>query len=122
MRFNFDLRPILVTALSLSIGWGIRGNFGHEFGAMIPGALAAMAAVLLSNREDYHINIFFSECTLKSHTDAQTGRFALRSFERIQGSYHSKMMHPAAGTVSDTAKPFLASMLAFVPICAASVE
>ena len=29
------------------MGWGIRGNFGHEYGAMIPGALAAMAAVLL---------------------------------------------------------------------------
>src|SRR5438128_11626730 len=41
----------ILTALSLSIGWGIRGNFGHEYGAMIPGALAAMAAVLLSGRE-----------------------------------------------------------------------
>src|SRR5262249_8019165 len=43
----------IVTALSLSIGWGIRGNFGHEYGAMIPGALAAMAAVLLSRRQDW---------------------------------------------------------------------
>lgn len=42
-----------VTALSLSIGWGIRGNFGHEYGAMIPGALAAMAAVLLVGRRDW---------------------------------------------------------------------
>jgi hypothetical protein len=44
---------LLLTALSLSIGWGIRGNFGHEFGAMIPGALAALAVVLLSGREDW---------------------------------------------------------------------
>jgi hypothetical protein len=44
---------ILVCALSLSLGWGIRGNFGHEYGAMIPGALAALAAVLLSGREDW---------------------------------------------------------------------
>jgi hypothetical protein len=44
---------LLLTALSLSIGWGIRGNFGHEFGAMIPGALAAMACVLLSGRDDW---------------------------------------------------------------------
>jgi hypothetical protein len=44
---------LFVTALSLSIGWGIRGNFGHEYGAMIPGALAAMAAVLLAGREDW---------------------------------------------------------------------
>ena len=44
---------ILLTALSLSVGWGIRGNFGHENGAMIPGALAAMGAVLLAGREDW---------------------------------------------------------------------
>ncbi len=44
---------IVTTGLSLSIGWGIRGNFGHEYGAMIPGALAAMAAALLSGREDW---------------------------------------------------------------------
>jgi hypothetical protein len=44
---------VLASALSLSIGWGIRGNFGHETGAMIPGALAAMAAVMLSGREDW---------------------------------------------------------------------
>ncbi|MGH9834103.1 MAG: hypothetical protein ACRD9Y_13870, partial [Blastocatellia bacterium] len=48
-----------LTALSLSIGWGIRGNFGHEFGAMIPGALAAMAVVLLSGREDWHRRIAY---------------------------------------------------------------
>ncbi len=41
------------TSLSLSLGWGIRGNFGHEYGAMIPGALAALAAVLLSGRVDW---------------------------------------------------------------------
>jgi hypothetical protein len=44
---------ILLTALSLSIGWGIRGNYGHENGAMIPGALAAMGGVLLAGREDW---------------------------------------------------------------------
>ncbi len=43
-----------LTALSLSVGWGIRGNFGHEYGAMIPGALAAMAVVLLSGRRDWY--------------------------------------------------------------------
>jgi len=39
--------------VSLSIGWGIRGNYGHEAGAMIPGALAAIAAALMSGREDW---------------------------------------------------------------------
>ncbi len=44
---------VLLAALSLSVGWGIRGNFGHEYGAMIPGALAAMAVCLLSGRADW---------------------------------------------------------------------
>jgi hypothetical protein len=46
-------KMMLVCALSLSIGWGIRGNFGHEYGAMIPGALAAIAAVLMAGRQDW---------------------------------------------------------------------
>ncbi len=45
---------IVLVALSLSIGWGVRGNWGHEFGAMIPGALAALAAALCSGREDWY--------------------------------------------------------------------
>src|SRR3954465_13926063 len=52
-RAESALPYFFATALSLSIGWGIRGNFGHEYGAMIPGALAAMAAVLLSGRPDW---------------------------------------------------------------------
>src|SRR5437870_9094821 len=44
---------VTLAALSLSLGWGIRGNFGHEFGAMIPGALAGMAVALLSGRADW---------------------------------------------------------------------
>ena len=44
---------ILLGGLSLAIGWGIRGNFGHEYGAMIAGALAAMAVVLVSGRDDW---------------------------------------------------------------------
>ncbi|MGC8642256.1 MAG: hypothetical protein ACP5XB_20525 [Isosphaeraceae bacterium] len=47
------LAYFFVTALSLSVGWAIRGNFGHEYGAMLPGALAAMAVVLLSSRGDW---------------------------------------------------------------------
>src|SRR5438477_3684530 len=50
---------IVIVALSLSIGWGIRGNFGHEYGAMIPGALAGLAAALLSGRNDWHRRAVF---------------------------------------------------------------
>ncbi len=52
-----NLRKLLyytATALSLSLGWGIRGNFGHEYGAMIPGALAALSSILFSGRLDWH--------------------------------------------------------------------
>jgi hypothetical protein len=49
----------LITALSLSIGWGIRGNFGHEFGAMIAGALGAMAVVLFSGRDDWYRRVHY---------------------------------------------------------------
>ncbi len=44
---------LVLCAFALSIGWGIRGNFGHEYGVLIPGALAAMAAALVSGREDW---------------------------------------------------------------------
>ena len=49
----------VLAALSLSVGWGIRGNFGHEYGAMMPGALAAMSVVLLSGRSDWHPRITY---------------------------------------------------------------
>ena len=44
---------LLLGALTLSLGWGVRGNFGHESGAALPGALAAMALVLASGRPDW---------------------------------------------------------------------
>lgn len=50
---------ILLAALSLSIGWGVRGQWGHEYGAMIPGALAAMAVCLMSGREDWRRRVAY---------------------------------------------------------------
>jgi len=44
----------LLAALGHSIGWGIRGNFGHETGAMMAGALGTLGAVLLTRRPDWH--------------------------------------------------------------------
>jgi hypothetical protein len=44
---------LFLIALSLSIGWGIRGNFGHEAGAMIAGVLSATAVAVLSGRDDW---------------------------------------------------------------------
>ena len=50
---------LLLAGLSLSIGWGIRGNYGHETGAMLPGALAAIAVCLLSNRDDWRERVAY---------------------------------------------------------------
>ena len=50
---SFRTSSILLVMLSLSIGWGIRGNYGHEYGAMIAGTLAGIAAALVSGREDW---------------------------------------------------------------------
>jgi hypothetical protein len=53
---------ILLVGLSLSIGWGIRGNYGHEIGAMLPGALAAIAVCVLSGRQDWRERVAYFAC------------------------------------------------------------
>ena len=52
----------LLAGLSLSIGWGIRGNYGHEVGAMFPGALAAIAVCLLSGRQEWRERVAYFAC------------------------------------------------------------
>ncbi len=37
----------------MSYGWGFRGDYGHESGAMIPGALLALGVCLCSGRADW---------------------------------------------------------------------
>ncbi len=44
---------VLLTGLSVSIGWGIRGQFGHEYGAALAGALGGMVVAMLSGRPDW---------------------------------------------------------------------
>ncbi|MCA9078095.1 MAG: hypothetical protein KDA93_23905 [Planctomycetaceae bacterium] len=50
---SWRISTLILVSLSLSIGWGVRGNFGHEYGAMLPGVLAGIAACLMSGREDW---------------------------------------------------------------------
>lgn len=50
---------LLLCALSMSLGWRIRGQFGHEIGAAIAGTLGAMSLVLASGREDWRRRIHF---------------------------------------------------------------
>lgn len=40
-------QPILFAALAGAMGWGIRGQYGHETGAMIAGVLTSLTLVLL---------------------------------------------------------------------------
>ena len=46
-NFIFPVVAVLLTALAAGTGWGIRGQFGHETGAMIAGALASLTLVML---------------------------------------------------------------------------
>lgn len=58
---NPGFRPatIFLVGLALSVGWGIRGNYGHELGAMFPGAIAAICACLLSGRDDWRERVAY---------------------------------------------------------------
>jgi hypothetical protein len=44
---------VVFPGLAMSLGWGLRGNFGHPMGAAIAGALVVMAICLLLEREDF---------------------------------------------------------------------
>lgn len=55
----FAPSAIFLIALSLSIGWGIRGNFGHEAGAMMAGVLSATAVAVLSGRDDWRNRVAY---------------------------------------------------------------
>jgi len=41
-------RVVWLPALAMCLGWGIRGQFGGETGAMVPGAMVGLALALLS--------------------------------------------------------------------------
>lgn len=54
---SMRLSTYFLVGVSLSIGWGIRGNFGHEYGAAFAGCLAALTACLLSGRADWRSRV-----------------------------------------------------------------
>ncbi len=43
---------IILSGLAMSVGWGFRGDYGHEAGAMVPGALLGLSICLASGRQD----------------------------------------------------------------------
>ncbi len=44
----------LLCSLAMAYGWGWRGSYGHEAGAMYPGALLGMAVCLASGRPEWY--------------------------------------------------------------------
>ena len=44
---GFALLAMILTAMAAGMGWGIRGQYGHETGAMLAGALAGFTLILL---------------------------------------------------------------------------
>jgi hypothetical protein len=47
------LTGVILSGLAMSVGWGFRGDYGHEAGAMVPGALLGLAICLASGRPDW---------------------------------------------------------------------
>ena len=50
---DLALVGIVLSALAMSVGWGFRGDYGHEAGAMVPGALLGLSICLASGRRDW---------------------------------------------------------------------
>lgn len=51
--FRSWLTRLALPGLAMSLGWGIRGDYGHEAGALLPGALLALACSLTAGRADW---------------------------------------------------------------------
>jgi len=50
---DLALVGIVLSGLAMSVGWGFRGDYGHEAGAMVPGALLGLSICLASGRQDW---------------------------------------------------------------------
>ena len=57
------LSGIILSGLAMSVGWGFRGDYGHEAGAMVPGALLGLSICLASGRRDWwHRSTIMAMC------------------------------------------------------------
>jgi hypothetical protein len=90
----------VMSGLAMSLGWGIRGDYGHEAGAMLPGALLALAIVLMAGRADW---------LARASTLAMLG--ALGWAFGGQMSYGIVIGYTAAGTLPDVAYGFASLFL-----------
>lgn len=51
------LQLLILCALAMSYGWGFRGDYGHEAGAMFPGVFLALSILLAAGRDDWQRRI-----------------------------------------------------------------
>ena len=56
---SLNSKNLLITGLAMSIGWGIRGNFGHQNAGAFAGCLCAIAVCLVSGREDWRKKVLY---------------------------------------------------------------
>ena len=62
-RSNVALVGIMLSGMAMSVGWGFRGDYGHEAGAMVSGALLGLAICLASSRQDWwHRSTIMAMC------------------------------------------------------------
>ncbi len=50
---DVGLAAVALVGLAGAIGWGIRGSYGHEKGATLPGAMIALSICFVSERADW---------------------------------------------------------------------
>src|SRR5450756_1977701 len=86
----------------MSVGWGLRGQFGDQYGAALAGALGAMAVALLSGREDWRRRMLGTgsrvagvllaaqsdRSRIRDARDGLPGRHRLRSGAGAQNDQH----------------------------------
>ncbi len=55
---------VLLPALAMWLGWGVRGLFGHANGAMFPGAMVALAVCMLLRTKRFSVGVVVAMCAI----------------------------------------------------------
>ena len=83
---------VLLVALAGALGWGVRGSYGHEKGATLPGAMIALTICLLSGRSDWQQASLF----IAAVTAAGIGFGGCMSYAKVAGYARSASYVTAA--------------------------
>ena len=69
---------IILAALAMSVGWGFRGDYGHEAGAMVPGALLGLAICLALGLDQGNVRLVSCQQSSMFTCGAIAGEVILR--------------------------------------------